>query len=219
MNEAQQDLIRRHLELIIEANKTTNLTRIDSLEDGMLLHVEDSLSGLPEINAAPEGLYGDLGTGGGFPGIPLAIVTGRATILADSVGKKTRVLDGVIQELGLRNQVTTYHGRIEDLSRDHRFSFSVLTARALSKLSILMELASPCLKMGGHLICYKANVGEEEMEHALGMQKKLGMALESDRSFVLSDGVTNRRIIVFKKVAKPKLSLPRQVGFAQKKPL
>ena len=107
MNEAQQDLIRRHLELIIEANKTTNLTRIDSLEDGMLLHVEDSLSGLPEINAAPEGLYGDLGTGGGFPGIPLAIVTGRATILADSVGKKTRVLDGVIQELGLRNQVTT----------------------------------------------------------------------------------------------------------------
>lgn len=219
MNEAQQNLIHRHLELIIEANNTTNLTRIDSLEDGMILHVEDSLSGLPEIQAAPEGLYGDLGTGGGFPGIPLAIVTGRPTILADSVGKKTKVLDEVIRELGLAGQVSTYHGRIEDLAIDHRFSFSVLTARALSKLSVLMELASPCLKMGGHLICYKANVSEDELEHALGLQKKLGMELASDRSFVLSDGQTNRRIIVFKKVAKPKLSLPRKMGFAQKKPL
>ncbi|MDO4503173.1 MAG: 16S rRNA (guanine(527)-N(7))-methyltransferase RsmG [Coriobacteriia bacterium] len=219
MNETQQRLIERHLDLIIEANKITNLTRIDSVEDGMLLHVEDSLSGLQEIQAAPEGLYGDLGTGGGFPGIPLAIATGRQTILADSVGKKTKVLDGVIEDLGLSDHVSTYHGRIEDLAVDHRFAFSVLTARALSQLSILMELASPCLKMGGQLICYKANVSEEELEHARELEKKLGMKIVSDRSFTLSDGQTNRRIIVFEKFAKPKLSLPRKVGFAQKKPL
>lgn len=219
MNEKQDQLIQRHLQLIIEANKITNLTRIDSVEDGMLLHVEDSLTGLPEIQAAPEGLYGDLGTGGGFPGVPLAIATGRETILVDSVGKKTKVLDGVIQELGLAGRVSTYHGRIEDLSVDYRFRFSVLTARALSQLSILMELASPCLKMGGQLICYKANVSEEELAHAVELEKKLGLKLVSDRSFLLSDDQTARRILVFEKFAKPKLSLPRKVGFAQKKPL
>ena len=80
----QQELIKRHLDLVIEANKTMNLTRIDTVEEGMLLHVEDSLVGLDELNQAPDGLYGDLGTGAGYPGIPLAIASGRETTLIES---------------------------------------------------------------------------------------------------------------------------------------
>ena len=96
-----EDLLKRHLELVIEANKTTNITRISSWEDGMVLHVQDSLLGLDALNACPEGRYADIGTGAGYPGIPLAIETGRPTLLVDSVQKKVQILDGFIEELGL----------------------------------------------------------------------------------------------------------------------
>ena len=112
-----EDLLKRHLELVIEANKTTNITRISSWEDGMVLHVQDSLLGLDALNACPEGRYADIGTGAGYPGIPLAIETGRPTLLVDSVQKKVQILDGFIEELGLDN-VSTYAGRIEDLGRE-----------------------------------------------------------------------------------------------------
>ena len=78
-----------------------NLTRILSEEDGMVLHLEDSVLGLPYVNDAPVGLYGDLGTGGGFPGIPLCVLTGRETLLVDSVKKKVRALEPVAEELGV----------------------------------------------------------------------------------------------------------------------
>lgn len=211
-----EDLLQRHLELVIEANKTTNITRISSWEDGMLLHVEDSLVGLPELSAAPEGWYADIGSGAGYPGIPLAIETGRRTLLVDSVGKKTAILDGFIEELGLNN-VATYTGRIEDLARDYPYAFTAITARALAQLSILMELAAPLLKKGGHLICYKAHVEQQELDHALALQDKLGMELISDRIVALEDH--QRRIICFEKTAKERIKLPRKTGLAQKRPL
>ena len=212
-------LLEQHLQLVIEANKTTNITRITSPESARVLHIEDSRVGLPEMQQAPEGRYADIGTGAGYPGIPLAIATGRETLLVDSVKKKTDILNGFIEELGLGDKVSTYGGRIEDLATEQPKQFSVITARALSKLSSLMELASPLLKMNGQLICYKARVDEEELNHAVELEKKLGMKLVSDRDTVLSDGETYRRILVFEKVAKPKISLPRRVGMAQKKPL
>lgn len=213
------ELFEKHLQLVIEANKITNLTRITSQEEARILHIEDSLSGLEEINNAPEGKYGDMGTGAGFPGIPLAISTKRQTVLMDSVGKKTAILDSFIPQLGLEGQVTTYNGRIEDLAKTEAGTYAVLTARALSKLGSLMELAAPLLKKHGHLICYKANIEEEEIKHAIKLEGLLGLKLISDREFELSDGQTHRRIVVFEKVAKPKIRLPRHVGYAQKKPL
>lgn len=213
-----QELINKHLELVIEANKTTNITRISSPEEGMILHVEDSLAGLDEINAAPEGLYGDMGSGAGFPGIPLAIETGRPTILIDSVGKKAKLLQEFADELGLE-QVSSYGGRLEELAMERPGEFSVLTARALSKLGSLMELATPLLKKGGRLICYKSHIEDQEIAHAIALEKKLGLKLVSDRDFYLSDGETYRRIVVFEKVKKPSIKLPRHVGYAQKKPL
>lgn len=84
----QRKLLDKHLELVIQENTITNLTRIIDWEQGQLLHIEDSLQGIPEVSQAPVGRLIDLGTGGGFPGIPLAIMTGRETLLVDSVGKK-----------------------------------------------------------------------------------------------------------------------------------
>ena len=159
------DLINIYLDKVLEANKITNLTRISSLEEARVLHIEDSLVGLPELQEAPEGLYGDLGTGGGFPGVPLAIKTGRKTILVDSVQKKMGIVRSIIEEMDLTESVLTYAGRIEDLSNEYPEAFAVLTARALAKISVLMELSSPLLKKGGVLICYKANAQDDEWTH------------------------------------------------------
>lgn len=211
-----QDLLEKHLKLVIEANKTTNITRISSWEDGMLLHVKDSLLGLDALNACPEGRYADIGTGAGYPGIPLAIETGRDTLLVDSVSKKVRILDTFIDELGLNN-VSTYAGRIEDLGKEQRGQFAAVSARALSRLSVLLELASPLLKRGGRLICFKAIIDSDELEHADVVAKKVGMKLVDDQLFELNE--YQRRILSYEKIAESKIKLPRHVGFAQKKPL
>ena len=218
LSQDQQDLILRHLELVIDANEKVNLTRIDTIEEGMILHIEDSLIGLEELNAAPDGLYGDLGSGGGYPGIPLSIATGRQTTLIDSRQKKMVVLDSMIAELGLSNQVKTYAGRAELLARTQSKRYAALTARALAKLPVLMELASPLLKMNGHLICYKAQIEESELAHARRVQKVTGMKLIQDRSTLLGENFF-RRIITFEKVSNPTVKLPRQEGQAQKNPL
>ena len=86
------ELLNKHLDLVVKANETTNITRIVSWESAQVLHIEDSLSALPEFETAPEGLYGDLGSGAGFPGIPIAIETGRETVLVESVKKKAALL-------------------------------------------------------------------------------------------------------------------------------
>lgn len=210
------ELMRRHLELVIEANKTTNITRISAFDEGITLHIEDSLSALPEINDAPEGKYIDLGSGAGYPGIPLAIATKRDTLLIDSVKKKVDLLDSFIGELDL-DYVHTYHGRIEDLGREKPTTFAVATARALSQLSVLLELASPLLIKHGRLVCYKARLSDEELNHSLEVQDNLGMKLVSDRTFRL--GEYDRRILCFEKIHNPKIKLPRKTGLAQKSPL
>ena len=214
----QQTLIEKHLNLVIEANKDINLTRIDSVEEGMILHVEDSLSALEELNQAPDGLYGDLGSGAGYPGIPLSIASGRQTVLIDARKKKMEAVSTIIEELGLNSQVETYAGRAELFARTQSKRFVALTARALSQLPVLMELASPLLERDGILICYKAQLTETEFADAQRIQQLLGMTLEQDRCFELN-GEYQRRILTFRKTATPKMKLPRQEGQAQKHPL
>lgn len=218
VGDERERLLMDDLHAIMDVNKTMNLTRILSEEGGVVLHLEDSLTGLPYINDAPEGLYGDLGTGGGFPGIPLCIMTGRETLLVDSVKKKVVALESVAKNIGLGDRVGVYAGRIEDLAKEKRGCFSVLTARALSSLPSLMELASPLLRRGGLLVCYKAQPSDDEVENALEIQSLLGLSLKHDQGFQLSDGST-RRIFVFEKTGESRIKLPRRVGLAQKDPL
>ena len=101
------DVIERYLDELLVANETTNLTRIVSRESAEVLHIEDSLSGLKYVDEAPEGPYADLGTGGGFPGVPLAVKTGREALLVDSVKKKTAIIQDIVDRLGIAN-VSTY---------------------------------------------------------------------------------------------------------------
>lgn len=219
MDERQLDLMYQYLDLILEANKTTNLTRITDHDEAKLLHIEDSLVGLPEVDDAPAGMYGDLGSGGGFPGVPLALASGRQTLLIDSVKKKMTLVQQVLDELGLSAQISTFDGRIEILGQQQPRSFAVLTARALSRLVALLELSSPLLIKGGRLVCYKAQVAEDELKEARAVESLLGMRLISCRDTILSDDETRRTILVFEKVGKAHLKLPRRVGLAQKSPL
>lgn len=212
-------LMQRYLDSILEANKVTNLTRITDGEQARLLHIEDSLVGLPEVNEAPTGLYGDLGSGGGFPGVPLALATGRKTLLVDSVKKKMAIVQSALDDLSLSEQISTSSERIEDLPLEYKEKFAVLTARALSKLVSLIELASPLLKKGGRLVCYKAQLSSEELEEALAVQDLVGMKMISQREIYLSDGETTRTIVVFEKIGKSRIKLPRRIGLAQKQPL
>lgn len=219
MEESKRILIEQYVDQVLEVNKTLNLTRIENCEKARLLHIEDSLAGLEELNGASAGAYVDLGSGGGFPGVPLAIASGRSTLLVDSVKKKMAAISSIIENLNLGSFISTFDGRIEELGIQRPSDFSVATARALAKLSILMELASPLLKKEGRLICYKAQLSDEEYDNAVKLQSYLGMKLVSDREFLLSDNETKRRIIVFEKVKEPGLKLPRRIGLAQKKPL
>ena len=213
-----QALLEKHLQLVIEANKTTNLTRIVDVESARILHIEDSLAALPEMEAAPHGEYADIGSGAGYPGIPLAIATQRTTMLVDSVKKKAAFLGSFVRELGLEETVSVFGGRVEELSIERPKSFSVITARAVSSLASILELANPLLCRHGQVICYKAHIPQEELEHALELEGLLGMKLVSDRETMLSDGETYRRILVFEKEHTAKVKLPRRNGMAQKKP-
>lgn len=219
MQQDPREISERYLEAILAINKRINLTRITNKEEAHLLHLEDSLSALKELQNAPQGLYGDLGSGGGFPGVPLALYTGRQTILIDSVKKKMSAVQNILNELGIDDQIQTYDQRIEELALEHPYEFAVLTARALSSLDSLLELASPLLKDHGQLICLKAQVDVDELKKAQDIEVLTGMKLINQRSFYLSDEETFRTILVFEKVSDPTVSLPRRVGMAQKKPL
>ncbi len=212
-------LIEKYLKEVFKINRTINLTRITDQSLARTLHIEDSLSVLEEMECAPEGLYGDLGSGGGFPGVPLAITTGRETILIDSVKKKMTAVQVILERLNLSNQIRTYSGRIEELSLEKQGDFSVLTARALSTLDSLIELASPLLKEYGQLICLKAQIEVDEIRKAQDIEDITGMKLIKTRDFYLSDGETYRTVLTFEKIHEPTVSLPRRVGMAQKKPL
>ena len=214
----KQQLITEHLKLVIEANKKINLTRIDSMEEGLLLHVEDSLIALEEVNEAPNGPYADIGSGAGYPGMPIAIATSRKTTLVDSRMKKMQVVGEMIDKLALGGQIDTYPGRAELLARKELGYYSVVTARALAKLPVLLELASPLLERSGRLVCYKAQLSESELNEALRVKSLTGMELVSDRKTMLGEDIT-RRIIVFEKTSQPTIKLPRQEGMAQKNPL
>ena len=218
ITQEQRVLLEDHLKMVIEENRHTNITRIDTWDEGWLLHVEDSLVGVDEVEAAIDGPLADLGSGAGFPGIPLAIMLQRPTTLVESVGKKATLLQGFAKRLGIDATIRVFPGRAEELARQEADAYAVVTARALSSLPSLMELASPLLMQHGRLVCYKSADIDEELAHALLLQEKLAMRFVGRRDAVLSDEKTKRSIVVFEKEGQPQVSLPRREGQAQRKP-
>ncbi len=217
LDSTKQEKIRAYLELVIEKNKEINLTRIDTEEKGMLLHIEDSLSCLDEFERQ-EGEFLDIGTGGGFPGVPLAIASGRTGVLIDSVQKKARAVQEMIEELGLDDQIKALGVRSEELALDVGERFSTVVARAVSSLPVVMELATPLLAPEGELIALRGK--EDEIDETLieSVSEKLGLSLISKKHIYISE-IYERTIYVFKKVSQPTIKLPRRNGMAQKRPL
>lgn len=213
----KQEKIRAYLELVIEKNKELNLTRIDTKEKGMLLHIEDSLSCLEEFKRQ-EGEFLDIGTGGGFPGVPLAIATGRTGVLIDSVQKKARAVQEMIEKLELENQIQARGIRSEELALEKGEEFTTVVARAVSSLPAVMELATPLLVPGGELIALRGKKDEVDLEDINHIADKLGLELISRRYIYISE-TYERTIYVFKKVSQASIKLPRRKGMAQKRPL
>lgn len=217
---AQQDkLLVQHLKWVIKTNKEIRLTAIDSFEDGWRLHVIDSLLCLPEIEAAPEGRLLDIGSGGGYPGVVLGITTGREVICLDSVKKKMKALDQFLSATGGLSNISAVGARAEEIAASYRESFAIVTARAVSQLSSLIELAAPLLEDDGHFIALKGNLAVQELEAGDRVAEIVGMSRISCRECQLPDKGEMRTIVVYKRLGDAQISLPRRIGVAQKRPL
>ena len=215
----ESDLLNAHLSFVLEKNKNINLTRIGSYDEGTLLHIEDSLTAFREVMKAPDGELADIGSGAGYPGIPLAIVSGRKTTLIESIGKKAAILEEFIKSYNLVNSIKVEGKRTEEVAYTQKNKFSVITARAVSELPALVELAAPLLAPGGLFIAYKGSPSSEEIERGATAAKKVGLTEEESRTFCLSDNFTERTIIVYRKTHEADIILPRRPGIAQKRPL
>ena len=219
VTEEQCELLARHLDLVLSYNERLNLTRITDVLEAVYLHVADSLLLWPAVEAAPKGVLLDMGTGGGFPGLPLAIVTGRKTVLADSVRQKVTAVDEFVHELGMQRRVSTEATRVEELARRRRGGFAVVTARAVAQSNVLVEYAAPLLCRGGRLVVAKAHPAQEELDAANRAAKLCGRNRDSRETFELPDERGHREVIVYERVGNPSVKLPRNTGMAQHHPL
>lgn len=208
------DKFEKYEQMLIETNKKFNLTSIDDPEEIRIKHFEDSLTIKSYINDGMKVL--DIGSGAGFPGIPLRIEKNFDLTLIDSVNKKVNFMNQVIDELDLKN-TRAVHVRAEDYAKDHREEFDMVVSRAVANLSTLSEYALPFLKVGGIFIAMKGPKAEEEYEDAKNALKILGGELINIDSLDLY-GNTRKNILI-KKVRSTKKKYPRDKNLPKKKPL
>jgi 16S rRNA (guanine527-N7)-methyltransferase len=216
LSEAAATVIALHLQMVYEANKVVNLTRIDR-DSAVSLHVLDSLSGLGEMGDSPVGPWLDIGSGAGFPGVPLAVASGRHVDLLESVGRKSTFLQSVVG--GLRLDATVRGCRAEDAAAESPGAYSAVSARAVSELPALVELASPLLAPGGRLVCWKGDPTRRELERGSIVAARTGMRHVRSREIHLMGSDTRRVLVVYERTEASAVRLPRRVGLAQSKPL
>lgn len=216
-------LVMHHLYLMYQKNAFINLTSIRTMPDGLILHSFDSLlfaKVIDEYIALDSyALALDMGTGGGFPGIPLAAVSNFTVELLDSVGKKVNACNEFVEEMGLEDRVHASHARLEGFVRETGRAFDIVTARALAKLDVLIEYAEPYVKRGGYLFFGKANPDAQEIRDAKMVAKICGFEIVSRETFELPENFGHREIVVLRKISKSKVRLPRKNGEAKNNPL
>ena len=219
-DERRASLLIRHLDLVIEKNKVMNLTRITDVSEALVLHIVDSLLPLSckDVTLSSSSSFVDMGTGAGFPGIPLGIMTDAQGTLIDSVGKKVSAVNEFIATLGLDNLVAE-HGRLEDLACSLRGTQDYVFARALARTNILIEYAAPFLKKNGLLVVSKAYPDQDEFEEAQRAGEICGLAYVSRETFELPQNLGHREILLYQKTGKAKIRLPRKAGTAKREPL
>jgi len=214
--EDQADLLRRHALAVIETNTRFNLTRVTAPEEVLALHIGDSATALPFIQASPLGSVADLGSGAGYPGIVLAALSGRPFVLVESVKKKAEFLRAFTDEIGMPIEVVAI--RAEELATVRPAAFSAVVARALSSLPALVELASPLLVVGGHLIAMKGRPTDEELTSGDTAAARCGMRRIGVDQFQLPNG-ESRVIVTYERRGNVRERLPRRPGMAQRQPL
>lgn len=217
----KQEQFNKYYDLLIDWNNKINLTAITDKDEVWLKHFEDSVSidQIIDMNSVESII--DIGTGAGFPGIPLKIMYPHLKVtLLDSLNKRINFLNTVIDELELEN-VLTIHGRAEDFGHDeiYREKYDMCVSRAVANLNSLSELCIPFVKVGGRFVSYKSEKAEEEMHSAANAISLLGGAESKCLDVSLSDSSYNRKVIIINKVSSTSMKYPRKAGIPVKKPL
>jgi len=206
-------------ELLVEQNKTMNLTAITDPDGIAVKHFADSISVLSAAEIPQGARILDVGTGAGFPGIPLLIMRPDIDLtMIDSTAKKLKYVENTVNELGLI--ATTLHTRAEEAgqSKEYREKFDFVCSRAVAALNVLCEYCLPFVRQNGLFIAMKGAKAQEEIDAAKGAIKTLGGKIVAEKSFSLSDG-GERTLVVIKKISQVPPKYPRPSAQIAKKPL
>lgn len=220
--EERTSMLVEYMDMILEKNQYINLTAVRDRDEALQKHIADSLSCdfMEEYEAAENVI--DIGTGAGFPGVPLAIVSpDKKFTLVDSLNKRLRIIDELTGELGIKN-VTTVHGRAEDVgkSKEHREQYDICVSRAVASLDVLCEWCLPLVKKGGYFVAYKGENVSRETEDAANAIKLLGGKIVEIRKVQTEEeSISGHVLVMIKKVKNTPSKYPRQAGQARKNPL
>ena len=211
----RQETLCAFARAMVKQNEVMNLTAITEDTQVAKLHLLDSLTVLCCADLKGKTLI-DVGCGAGFPGVPLAIACPEAKItLLDSLGKRVKWLEETLPQLSISAECVT--ARAEEAVADRREKYDFATSRAVARLNILLELTAPYVKVGGAVLAMKGAAAEEELAEAAGAIKKLGLKLETVRTFPI-DG-TSHAVIVLRKIAPTPKQYPRRYAKIKQSPL
>ena len=218
VDDKSMSLLESLVDATLEANENFNLTAIKDKESFRELMVYDSLMPLKYVELDENKTVLDIGTGAGFPGLPLAICSKAKYTLLDSTSKKIRHIYCVIDDFGLKN-ATAISARAEDYIKQKRDQFDYVVARAVAPLNILLELCVPFVKVGGTFIAMKGAKSDEELDLAKSAIKKLDAEVISVNEEELPISKEKRTIILFRKLKPTNKKYPRQFNEIKSKPL
>ncbi len=219
LNEEQLNQFYKYMELLLKWNEKINLTAITEPKEIIKKHFIDSLTILKHIKDNENVI--DIGTGAGFPGIPLKIANPSIQIiLLDSLNKRIKFLNNLIDELKITN-IKTIHARIEEVgqNKEYREKFDVVTSRAVSNMNILSEYMIPFAKINGKCLCMKGSEIEEEMKNSKRTINILGGKIQEINTFKLPESDIKRNLVIIKKEKNTPKKYPRRPGIPSKQPL
>ena len=218
LNEQQLKQFEDYFAFLVEYNKITNLTRITEYKEVYYKHFYDSLMLSKFVDLKSIHSICDLGSGAGFPGIPLKIIFPHLTLsIVDSLKKRIIFLEKLISILNIES-VELNHNRIEDFAITHQKSFDIVIARALGRLNLITEMAIPIVKESHHFIAYKSLGYQDEINQASNTLKKLQSTIEEIYHYELPFNLGYRTLIKIKKLSHVE-GYPRSFALMQKKPL
>lgn len=221
LSEKQMEQFLQYYEMLIEKNKVMNLTAITEFDEVVEKHFLDSVSLTQQLDLHQSLKVLDLGTGAGFPGIPLKIVFPELEIiLMDSLNKRVLFLQDVISSLQLQN-IEAVHGRAEEAAKNKKYreSFDLCVSRAVANISTLSEYCLPFVKIGGSFISYKSSTIEDELKDGKKGIAILGGKVKDVYKFTLSDSKLQRSFVIIEKEKKTPKAYPRKAGTPSKDPL